>query len=175
MTKKIILFGVFASLLAFVSCKPKSSNYKSIYEAAKEAEGRDDSYTIPQTSYDYNQYYDDYSDNMNVNVKQEVIRPVYQTDENRLKKYNVVIAAMGMKTNAIALKERMEKAGYQPIVVQNNQGLYRVIIAGSDTRNGAVQERNSILNRFRQEGNNEVLRKKYGIPFDDWWILERTY
>lgn len=181
MNKKLILLAIPAFALLFGSCKPKQSNYKSIYEAAKETEkdNADDDYAIPKiTTQDYSKYddynvHDDYSDNMNATVKKEFIRPIYDDEESQIKRYSVVIAAMGMKSNAIALQEKMKNNGFYPIIVQNNQGLYRVIIAGSETRSGAVNERNAILSEFRRQGSDEFLRKKYGIPFNDWWILER--
>lgn len=174
MNKKIIFLLTLSTLMLLVSCKPKQSNYKSIYETAKEKEGRNEiieevSYTIEDEEENNN------AENMNTAVRKETIKPVLDNEESKIKKYSVVIAAMGMKPNAESLQERMQAAGYETVIVQNNQGMYRVIIAGSGTKEGAISERASILSQFKRQGDNEQLRKKYGIPFNDWWILERQY
>ena len=174
MNKKLLgLF--FASLLifAFGSCKPKQSAYKSVYESAKEKEmdqTEDVSYqpvsrpsVVPSTSGE------------NTSVRKERVTPVYDSDASGLKAYSVVIAAMGMKPNADALKARMVNAGYNPILVKNEQGMFRVIISSFDTKEEAANSRSQILADFFKQGTAESLKAKYGIPFNDWWILQREY
>lgn len=159
-------------IVAFGSCKPKQSAYKSVYEAAKEREMDQDEEVAyepaPRTVTKP-------AANMNESVRKEKITPVYQGDANGLKMYNVVIAAMGMKPNAESLKARIEQAGYKTILVQNEQGMYRVIIASSDSKEQAVAKRAEILESFFSEGSQASLQSKYGIPFTDWWILQRDY
>lgn len=82
---------------------------------------------------------------------------------------------MGMKPNAESLKSKMEQAGYKIILVQNEQGMYRVIIASADTKEQAVNRRAEILEAFFRQGDQATLQAKYGIPFTDWWILQREY
>lgn len=174
MNKKLLgLF--FASLLifAFGSCKPKQSSYKSVYEAAKEKEMEE-----PATSYEpvsRPSVTPSTTGQSNASVRKEKVRPVYDSDASGLKAYSVVIAAMGMKPNAESLKNRMVDAGYNPILVQNEQGMYRVIISSFDTKEEAANSRAQILADFFQQGDSESLRAKYGIPFNDWWILQREY
>lgn len=175
MNKKLsALFLASLFIIAFGSCKPKQSAYKSVYEAAKEREmdqDEDVSYnpvSRPETK-------PNTSSNLNESVRKEKVTPVYDGDATGLKTYNVVIAAMGMKPNAESLKSRMEQAGYKTILVQNEQGMYRVIIASSDSKEQAVNKRSEILEAFFRQGDQESLRVKYGIPFNDWWILQREY
>lgn len=177
MNKTILAFFSIALLVfAFGSCKPKQSEYKSVYEAAKERDmgaqgGANESYeaasssrpTTPSTS------------SSSESVRREKITPVSSSDASGLKAYSVVIASMGMKPNAESLKSRMEEAGYKTILVQNEQGMYRVIVASYDSKDQAVARRSEILNNFFAQADQESLRAKYGIPFNDWWILQREY
>ena len=177
MNKKILTFCSVALLIfTFGSCKPKQSDYKSVYEAAKEREmGSQEQAgqeyettsssrpTVPSTS------------SSSESVRKEKITPVSSTDASGLKAYSVVIASMGMKPNAESLKSRMEQAGYKTILAQNEQGMYRVIIASYDTKDQAVNRRSEILDDFFAQATQESLRSKYGIPFNDWWILQREY
>lgn len=175
MNKKLLgLF--FASLLvmSFGSCKPKQSNYKSVYEAAKEREmeapAEEISYETvsrPPVAPTNNA--------SSETVRKEKITPVYESDASGLKAYSVVIAALGMKPNAEGLKDKMVKAGYSPILVQNEQGMYRVIISSFNTKEEAVNSRANILAEFFKQGSAEQLKAKYGMPFNDWWILQREY
>lgn len=176
MRKYNLIYLILGCSLAFVSCKPKQSNYKSTYEVAKEQEEKNNKndYYIEEETYTYENT-SNTSDNMNTSVKPEVINPVEKNDESNLKKYNVVVSSLGMYENAKALKAKLARKGYNPIIVQNPQGMYRVIIASTATKDQAINDRAQILAKFRQEGNDETLRKQYGISFNDWWILERTY
>ncbi len=69
----------------------------------------------------------------------------------------------------------MEQEGYKIILAQNEQGMYRVIIASYDDKVAAVNERNTIRDKYLASGSSDVLRRTYGIPFDDLWILQRQY
>lgn len=172
MNKKIVGIGLaLACIMMLGSCKPKQSAYKSVYEAAKERELDENTTSAsapaprPSTSYS----------SSSESVKKEKITPVYDSDASNLKAYSVVIAAMSMKPNAESLKQRIENDGYKVILVQNEQGMYRVIIASYDSKDQAVAKKNEILSTFSSVGDSETLRKKYGIPFNDWWILQREY
>lgn len=175
---KLIGFGLALSLLvAFGSCKPKQSAYKSVYEAAKEREleenkavANNTSSTVSKPAYPvYN------SDGSDEKVRTEKITPVYATDASGLRAYSVVIASLSVKPNAEALKARLEQEGYKIILAQNETGMYRVIIASYDDKGSAVNERNMIRDKYLAKGSSDVLRKTYGIPFDDLWILQRQY
>lgn len=173
MNKKIVGIGLaLACIITFGSCKPKQSAYKSVYEAAKERELDENTSsattaptTRPSTSYT----------SSSESVKKEKITPVYESDAAGLKAYSVVIAAMSMKPNAESLKQRIENDGYKVILAQNEQKMYRVIIASYDSKEQAVARKNEILSEFSSIGDADALRKKYGIPFNDWWILQREY
>ncbi|MEN9919275.1 MAG: hypothetical protein RL662_1711 [Bacteroidota bacterium] len=168
---KFLGFGLALSLLVvFGSCKPKQSAYKSVYQAAKERE-LEDNKTTPSTP-----TYPAYTSNVeNEPVRSEQITAVYDEDAEGLRAYSVVIASLSVKPNAEVLKKRMEQEGYRVILAQNTQGMYRVIIASHDDKAAAVNVKNDIRNKYQAKGTNDVLRKTYGIPFDDLWILQRKY
>jgi len=170
---KLLGVGLALSLLVVLgSCKPKQSAYKSVYEAAKERELEEN--TTPSTPVT-TPAYPAYSNVENEPVRTEKITPVYEADASGLRAYSVVIASLSVKPNAEALKSRMEQEGYSVILAQNPQGMYRVIIASYDDKASAVNERNAIRDKYMSMGSSETLRKTYGIPFDDLWILQRQY
>ena len=165
----------FALLLATLmvlgtSCKPKQSAYKQVYEAAKEKE-------MQQTASQPSTVVKDASPlpPVEVSVRKEKVEPVYPTDAAGLRRYSVVIASLSVKLNAESLKSRMENEGHQVILAQNEQGMYRVIVASYDDKGQAAAKREEIYNKYSAIGNTDYLRKTYGVPFNDLWILERQY
>lgn len=176
MNKKTIALGlIVGSVLLFGSCKPKQSAYKSVYEAAKEKETTAPETTVSSQDPTPVSTRPHSYESSNESVRKEKITPVYESDANGLKAYSVVIAAMGMKPNAEALKERIENDGYSVILARNEAGMFRVIIASADSKDEAAHLKNQILSEYLAKGTAESLRAKYGIPFNDWWILQRTY
>ncbi|HOV71464.1 MAG TPA: SPOR domain-containing protein [Dysgonamonadaceae bacterium] len=170
--KRLFPLGLtFIVMLALTtSCKPKQSAYKQVYEAAKEKEMQEaasqpttvvkDAASLPPVE---------------VSVRKEKVEPVYASDASNLKKYSVVIASLSVKLNAESLKSRMEAEGYPVILAQNEQGMYRVIVASYDDKESAIAKRDEIYRKYSAKGDTEYLRKTYGIPFNDLWILERQY
>lgn len=165
----------FALILAILmvlgsSCKPKQSAYKQVYEAAKEKE-------MQQTASQPTTVVKDATSlpPVEVSVRKEKVEPVYATDAAELKKFSVVIASLSVKLNAESLKTRMENEGHQVILAQNEQGMFRVIVASYDNKEQAAAKREEIYNSYSAIGNTDYLRKTYGVPFNDLWILERQY
>lgn len=162
--------ALVAVLVLGTSCKPKQSAYKQVYEAAKEKE-------MQQTASQPTTVVKDASPlpPVEVSVRKERVEPVYATDAAGLKAFNVVVASLSVKLNAESLKTRMENEGYPVILAQNEQGMYRVIVASYDDRESAAAKREEIYRRYSAMGNTDYLRKTYGVPFNDLWILERQY
>lgn len=174
MDKKLIGIGLaLALLVGFGSCKPKQSAYKSVYEAAKEKEMDEDApveaVSKPATKSP------SYTASTNESVRKEKVTPVYESDASGLKAYSVVIAAMAMKPGAESLKQRFTNDGYNVILARNEQGMYRVIIASYDSKEQAVAKKNEILEEYLSVSDPATLKSKYGIPFNDWWILQREF
>lgn len=174
---KIFSFCFALSIIAaLASCKPKQSAYQSVYEAAKEREMNQEEEITTTTTVTSQPVYPVYNyEPTEETVKTEKITPVYSSDANGLKTYSVVIASLSVKPNAEALKALMEQQGYNIILAQNDSGMYRVIIGSYDDKSSAINEKNRIESKFRNMGSTEYLRKTYGIPFNDLWILQRSY
>ena len=110
-----------------------------------------------------------------VSVRKEKVEPVYANDAAGLKRFNVVIASLSVKLNAESLKQRMENEGHKVILAENEQGMYRVIVASYDTKEQAAAKRTEIYNTYTSKGDTDYLRRTYGVPFNDLWILERDF
>lgn len=69
----------------------------------------------------------------------------------------------------------MENEGYSVILAENEQGMYRVIVASYDSKEQAAAKREEIYNKYSAKGDTDFLRRTYGVPFNDLWILERDF
>ena len=139
-----IAMGLFFGLGA---CKPKQSAYKAAYDRAQEktVDDQDDPIPVrpaPQSTAD---------------ATKERVQVISGSD---LRKFSVVIGSFVNRTNAENLKKRMEADGFKVVLVQNESGMYRVIVASFDEKYDAAQERNRI-------------KVKYSPDFQDAWLLEK--
>ena len=64
-----------------------------------------------------------------------------------LKKYHVVIGSFGNKDNALRLQAQM-RPQYEPILVQNDRGMYRVLLMTYDTYNEAKTKIAEVRSQF---------------------------
>lgn len=157
MKKVIYVTMALLAAGAMTSCKPKQSAYKAVMEKAqqreiaKQAEETPKDEIIPVLT--------DETD-----VRPEKVTPAQGENANGLLRYSVVIGSFQSVTNARSLKERMADQGYSPILAQNEQGMYRVIITSFDSKSEAVRSREAIKSMYSDRG-----------LFQDAWILERTY
>jgi cell division protein FtsN len=112
----------------------------------------------------------DVNESLNYATRQEQINP-YPYQESgynavsgfqSLKRYNVVIGSFRNRTNASALRERMQYEGYSAQMVANAMGMLRVIVASSDSKAEAVRLR-------------DQFRSRHYPNFQDAWILEQKY
>jgi cell division septation protein DedD len=173
--KRILFYGLALSamLILGTSCKPKQSAYKQVYEAAKEREMQEAA-SQPSTQRVIKEPAAPLSP-LEVSVRKEKVEPVYASDASNLRKYSVVIASLSVKINAESLKDRMTAEGYQVILAQNEQGMYRVIVASYDDKAVAAAKRDEIYQKYAAKGDTDYLRRTYGVPFNDLWLLERQY
>ena len=70
-----------------------------------------------------------------------------QKDIVVLKKYHVVIGSFGNKDNALRLQEQM-RPQYDPIIVRNDKGMYRVLLSTYDTYKEAKDKITVIKDQF---------------------------
>lgn len=73
------------------------------------------------------------------------------------KTYHVVVGSFSIQKNAKNLKNTLEKEGNTPLLVVNETGMYRVLIASYDTYDEAKAKIAQIKNRFADAW---VLRQK---------------
>ncbi len=160
MKSRIWLFGLVLSVLfSLGSCKSKESAYKAAYEKAKEKEMQETT-TAPVTEVTpVEKSKPATTTTYSANVQKEKVTIV---DGSGLKRFSVVIGSFKLKTNALSLKTRMQKDGYNVIIAQNEQQYYRVIVASFDDKAAAAQERDSV-------------KSKYSPDFQDAWLLEQQY
>lgn len=159
---KIWLFGAAISMiLAFGSCKPKQSAYKAAYEQAKDKESTAPVEVIEETE-EVEVAPVSKPRTSSVTTRSEKINAAQGEDASRLKRFSVVIGSFKNKTNAYALKERMQNAGYNAVLGENEQGMLRVIVASFDNKADAADSRDAI-------------KAKYAPNFQDAWLLERAY
>jgi cell division protein FtsN len=147
------LAGILCALaITFSGCKPKQSAYQKVYEAAQSRSTVYQAQPAPapapttQTAPAKNTF------------QTEKITAV---DGRGIQKYSVVIGSFLSKTNAESLKNRMQGQGYTPVLAQNEQGMYRVLVATFDDKNDAYNLRDAIKERYPE--------------FNDAWLLERVY
>ena len=161
---------VFAALLVLgASCKPKQSAYKQVYEAAKERDA-----TICLTAYHRSKRRRFFTTGRSIGKKGKS-RSSLSYRCCRVEKIQRGYCLLSVKLNAESLKSRMENEGHNVILAQNEQGMYRVIVASYDDRDQAAARRDEIYRTYSAKGDTEYLRRTYGVPFNDLWILERQF
>ncbi|GAB6394946.1 MAG: SPOR domain-containing protein [Bacteroidales bacterium] len=157
---KIWFLGIVVCMIAALnSCKSKQSTYKAAYEQAQQTAPIDEEdlmddelYPEPKTE----------NENSGIATRQERISPFGDDRSVSLKRFNVVIGSFRNRTNATALKERMQGDGYNAVTAENETGMLRVIVWSGDSKADAAN--------FRDK-----LKSKYYPNFQDAWILERFF
>lgn len=154
MKSKFLVWGfAFALLFSLGSCKSKESAYKAAYEKAKEKEMIEEETPVSKPAQTTN------TTTAPVSTRKEKVTAV---EGAGLKRYSVVVGSFVNKTNATSLKARMEHEGYQATLAQNEQEMYRVIVASFEDKAAAANSRDEIKSRFAPE-------------FQDAWLLEQEY
>ena len=87
--------------------------------------------------------------------------------------YNVVVASLISRHSAETLQSRLQHDGHTVLIAPNEWGMFRVIVGTFNDRSSAVAQRERISRLYAAKGSREVLRRRYGVPFDDLWILRR--
>lgn len=155
--KKILLLGAaVCALFMMSSCKSKESAYKKAYEKAKAQQTQ--TTVSPAVSTTPVQQVTtqtvtpvtttpvaDYS---NVQVRNENVSFV---EGSPLKQYGVVVASVTIKSNGVALMQKLAGQGYNSCVAQaqvNGQTFYRVVACSYDTKAEAAQKRAQLEGQY---------------------------
>lgn len=151
--KKILLMGAaVCAVFMMSSCKSKESAYKKAYEKAK-AQQTETTTTTPvqqvttQTTVTpvTTAPVTDYS---NVAVRNESVAFV---EGSPLKQYGVVVASVTIKSNGVALMQKLAGQGYNSCLAQaqvNGQTFYRVVACSYDTKPEAAQKRDQLEGQY---------------------------
>ncbi|WP_430809283.1 MULTISPECIES: SPOR domain-containing protein [unclassified Carboxylicivirga] len=91
-------------------------------------------------------------------VKEEKVRVIDEQDETVFK-YYVIIGSFRVLENAQNYKRQLIDEGFLPVLLENENGLYRVSVSAYNNEEPAREKINSIRNKY----------KKY----NDVWLLIR--
>ena len=153
--KKILLMGAaVCAVFMMSSCKSKESAYKKAYEKAKAQQTETVTTTTttpvqqvttqtvtPVTTTPVTDY-------SNVAVRNENVAFV---EGSPLKQYGVVVASVTIKSNGVALMQKLAGQGYNSCVAQaqvNGQTFYRVVACSYDTKAEAAQKRAQLEGQY---------------------------
>jgi len=153
--KKILLMGAaVCAVFMMSSCKSKESAYKKAYEKAKAQQTEAVTTTTttpvqqvttqtvtPVTTTPVTNY-------GNVAVRNESVAFV---EGSPLKQYGVVVASVTIKSNGVALMQKLAGQGYNSCVAQaqvNGQTFYRVVACSYDTKADAAQKRAQLEGQY---------------------------
>ena len=153
MKKIMVLCACFCVAMAFTGCKSKESAYKKAYEKAKAQQGATTTPTTTPVQQVTTQTVTpvtttpvaDYS---NVAVRNENVTFV---EGSPLKQYGVVVASVTIKSNGVALMQKLAGQGYNSCVAQaqvNGQTFYRVVACSYDTKPEAAQKRAQLEGQY---------------------------
>lgn len=137
MKKNLCYLLIACSLFSLSACKSSANAYKQAYEKAVENdEVKPDEAAAVETKAEEN-----------ISVRQEKVTRV--TGNAEIKAYGVVCGSFSLKANADALRERLEKDGYSPVVAVNEAGkTYRVIVSSFDTKEEASAARAEFKKKY---------------------------
>lgn len=167
MKKHLIIVATVCAGLVFASCSSsKESAYRKAYEKAKAQEQAQQA-TQPVQPYaqapvqqaqpvqqapvvtplvEAPAQQQTVVTNNNVAVRSERVSII---NGSGLKAYSVVVGSFGVRANAEGLQNTLKNAGYDSQVAYNQErNMYRVIVATFDTRESAVQCKQTLLNTY---------------------------
>ena len=154
MKKILLMCAAVCAVFMMSSCKSKESAYKKAYEKAKAQQTET---VTPTTTTPVQQVstqtvtpvattpVTDYS---NVTVRNENVSFV---EGSPLKQYGVVVASVTIKSNGVALMQKLASQGYNSCVAQaqvNGQTFYRVVACSYDTKADAAQKRAQLEGQY---------------------------
>ena len=178
MKKYLIVVAAVCAGITFTSCgSSKESAYRKAYEKAKaqeqaqaQAQAQTAEQTVVQPVQQYAQEQTQQStpvvtpltpspaqqqttttaqapaSTANVSVRSERVNVINGTG---LKAYSVVVGSFGVRANAEGLQNTLKNAGYDTQIAYNQErNMYRVIISTFDTKDGAVQSKQSLLGTY---------------------------
>lgn len=155
MKKILLVCAAVGAVFMMSSCKSKESAYKKAYEKAKAQQIETPAAATTTTPVQQvptqtvtpvaTTPVADYS---NVAVRNENVSFV---EGSPLKQYGVVVASVTIKSNGVALMQKLAGQGYNSCVAQaqvNGQTFYRVVACSFDTKPEAAQQRAQLEGQY---------------------------
>ena len=158
MKKILYVCAAVCAVFMMSSCKSKESAYKKAYEKAKAQQTQTTVAPTTTTTTPVQQVTTqtvtpvatttpvvDYS---NVQVRNENVSFV---EGSPLKQYGVVVASVTIKSNGVALMQKLASQGYNSCVAQaqvNGQTFYRIVACSYDTKPEAAQKRDQLEGQY---------------------------
>ncbi len=144
--KKIVICGTaLLALLAMASCKPNQQATKEAYEKAMQA-AVEKPIVVEETPTE-----DAITETQPIVTQKpatERTEKVNVVDGGTMNTYNVVVGSFRQRTNAYSQRDRLIEDGYPALVVQNAEGMYRVIACSFATREEANEARTKITQNY---------------------------
>ncbi len=81
-------------------------------------------------------------------VARERSESVKVIDNGTIERYSVVVGTFKQKTNACGMRDRLIADGYEAVVAQNAQGVYRVIACSYDNKADAEKARRELMEHY---------------------------
>lgn len=106
-------------------------------------------------------------------VRRVKVRFMNEDDQDRLKQYSVIIAALSKPAGVERLKKAFAVSNDQIFFVQNELGIHYAIIGSYDTEHEASDKIRRVYMEYTNLYTSEQLFNKYGIKFANLWILKR--
>lgn len=154
MKKILFICAAVCTVFAMSSCKSKESAYKKAYEKAKAQQtSQPVTTTTPVQQVTTNQTVTPVTttpvtDYTGVAVRGENVSFV---EGSPLKQYGVVVASVTIRSNGVALMQKLAAQGYNSCVAQaqvNGQTYYRVVACSFDTKPEAAQRRDQLEGQY---------------------------
>ena len=197
MKKNYFAFALLALLLLGSSCRPRQSAYRQVYDTTYWHEMQapaalpalaitgghppvevtvrhlSDEYVVRQESWWHEPAATTSVAPPVVGQGVPTFFPAAATHAPALGLYSVVVASLISRHSAETLQARLQRDGHTVIIASNELGMFRVIVGTFNDLASAVTQRERIRRQYAAKGNREVLMRRYGVGFDDLWILRR--
>lgn len=146
---------VLVVMVIMVGCKANYNATKEAYEKAKEAAANRSTITeSTPTDGAVTEVMPMVNNRPLAEERRESVRPV---DDARINAYAIVVSSFRQSTNARSLRDRLIADGYPAVVMQNADGMYRVIISSYVTLEEARREREKVVERYPHFTNTWLL------------------
>jgi hypothetical protein len=142
--KKLCLLLVLLSTVSLISCK---SNLEAYANAFQKLKGREEAQKVEATKTEVEVAVDTTAKDSTILYSTEVWKLILGKPEN-IGLFNVVTGTFMNKTNAGSFYERMKGENRPAALVQNQDLLYRIVVATFATAEAAEQKKSELLSAF---------------------------